>query len=97
MNSGPSSARLLVGAPGIAERLHKGDSVAVSGVCLTALEMGQDWFAADLTAETLARTTLGGLAAGSVVNLELPTSGGCPPGWPRGAGPRGRCRNAGGA
>jgi riboflavin synthase len=68
----------LVGAPGIAERLHKGDSVAVSGVCLTALEMGQDWFAADLAAETLARTTLGGLAAGSVVNLELPTPAGAP-------------------
>ena len=72
------AARLLVGAPGIAERLHKGDSVAVSGVCLTALEMGQDWFAADLAAETLARTTLGGLAAGSVVNLELPTPAGAP-------------------
>jgi len=72
------AARLVVGAPGIAERLHKGDSVAVSGVCLTALEMGQDWFAADLAAETLARTTLGGLAAGSVVNLELPTPAGAP-------------------
>jgi len=72
------AARLVVGAPGIAERLHKGDSVAVSGVCLTALEMGQDWFAADLAAETLARTTLGRLAAGSVVNLELPTPAGAP-------------------
>ena len=72
------AARLVVGAPGIAERLRKGDSVAVSGVCLTALEMGQDWFAADLAAETLARTTLGRLAPGSVVNLELPTPAGAP-------------------
>ena len=72
------AARLVVGAPGIAERLRRGDSVAVSGVCLTALDMGPDWFAADLAAETLARTTLGRLAAGSVVNLELPTPAGAP-------------------
>jgi riboflavin synthase len=75
---GGGAARLVVGAPGIAERLRKGDSVAVSGVCLTALEMGPDWFAADLAAETIARTTLSRLEAGSVVNLELPTPAGAP-------------------
>ena len=72
------AARLVVGAPEIAGRLRKGDSVAVSGVCLTALEMGPDWFAADLAAETIARTTLSRLQAGSVVNLELPTPAGAP-------------------
>jgi riboflavin synthase len=47
-------------------------------VCLTALEMGLDWFAADLAAETIARTTLSRLEAGSEVNLELPTPAGAP-------------------
>jgi len=80
---GAGAARLVVSAPGIAERLRKGDSVSVSGVCLTALEMGSDrldagWFAADLAAETIARTTLSRLEAGSVVNLELPTPAGAP-------------------
>jgi riboflavin synthase len=47
-----------------------GDSVAVSGVCLTLVEVA-DWrFAAELSGETLARTTLGALVAGSAVNLE---------------------------
>jgi riboflavin synthase len=75
---GAGAARLVVGAPNVAERLRKGDSVAVSGVCLTALEMGSDWFAADLAAETIARTTLSRLEEGSVVNLELPTPAGAP-------------------
>jgi riboflavin synthase len=76
--SGAGAARLVVEARGVAERLRKGDSVAVSGVCLTALEMGPGWFAADLAAETIARTTLSRLEAGSVVNLELPTPAGAP-------------------
>ena len=75
---GAGAARLVVEAPGIAERLRLGDSVGVSGVCLTALEIGPDWFAADLAAETIARTTLSGLEAGLVVNLELPTPAGAP-------------------
>src|SRR5579884_2674990 len=75
---GAGAARLVVEAPKIGARLRKGDSVAVSGVCLTALEMGENWFQADLAAETLARTTLRRLAAGSVVNLELPTPAGAP-------------------
>ncbi|HEY4382443.1 MAG TPA: riboflavin synthase [Acidobacteriaceae bacterium] len=75
---GQGAARLRVKAGGIAERLRLGDSVAVSGVCLTALEMGQDWFAADLAAETIARTTLSRLQSGSRVNLELPTPAGSP-------------------
>lgn len=76
--SGSGAARLVVQAAGIVERLRKGDSVSVSGVCLTALEMGTDWFAADLAAETIARTTLSRLHPGSMVNLELPTPAGAP-------------------
>ncbi|WP_376696421.1 riboflavin synthase [Wenzhouxiangella sp. EGI_FJ10305] len=47
-----------------------GDSVAVAGCCLTALEIDDRGFSADLSAETLERTSLGGLEAGSPVNLE---------------------------
>ena len=47
-----------------------GDSVAVSGVCLTLVDVAPGRFDAELSGETLARTTLGRLAAGSVVNLE---------------------------
>ena len=47
-----------------------GDSIAVNGACLTAVELGAGTFAADVSAETLRVTTLGSLAAGSPVNLE---------------------------
>ena len=70
--------RIVVSAPGFAERLRKGDSIAVSGTCLTALEIVPPIFYADLAAETLARTSLGQLKPGSVVNLELPTPAGTP-------------------
>jgi len=75
--------RLTVTAPGIAGRLHEGDSLAVSGVCLTALDIGPDslaegLFHADLAAETLAKTSLGSLRPGSVVNLEMPVEAGSP-------------------
>lgn len=51
-------------------RCALGDSIAVDGVCLTAIELGADWFAADVSVETLKLTTLGGLRSGSRVNLE---------------------------
>lgn len=70
--------RITVEAPGIAARMREGDSLAVSGVCLTALDVDPNYFHADLAAETLARTTLGGLSAGALVNLELPTAAGSP-------------------
>jgi riboflavin synthase len=70
--------RLTVEASGIAERLREGDSVAVSGVCLTALEPDREYFHADLSQETLDRTSLGALEPGSKVNLELPTAAGSP-------------------
>ena len=76
------AARLTTAAPGIVDRLRLGDSVAVCGVCLTALaldvESDPPRFAADLAAETIARTTLSRLKAGSLVNLELPTAAGSP-------------------
>src|ERR1700733_9391039 len=70
--------RLTLEAPGIAERLREGDSLAVSGVCLTALEPEAKYFHADLAQETLDRTSLGSLAPGAKVNLELPTAAGSP-------------------
>jgi len=70
--------RLTVAAPGIAGQLREGDSLAVSGVCLTALDVNPELFHADLAAETLAKTSLGSLEAGSLVNLELPTAAGSP-------------------
>lgn len=48
-----------------------GDSIAVSGVCLTAIELGANRFSADVSKETLSRTILGELKSGSRVNLEL--------------------------
>ena len=70
--------RLTVEAPGVAGRLREGDSLAVSGVCLTALDVEPTYFHADLAQETLDRTSLGALKAGAKVNLELPTAAGSP-------------------
>lgn len=70
--------RITVEAPGIAASLREGDSLAVSGVCLTALDPDPIYFHADLARETLDRTSLGKLAPGSKVNLELPTAAGRP-------------------
>jgi riboflavin synthase len=70
------SRRIAIAAPGLA--LRTGDSVAVSGVCLTALDIEPNRFHADLAAETVARTSLSLLTAGATVNLELPTPAGAP-------------------
>jgi len=70
--------RITVEAPGIANRLREGDSLAVSGVCLTALDVDPTYFHADLAQETLDRTSLGALKPGAKVNLELPTAAGSP-------------------
>jgi len=48
-----------------------GDSIAVNGVCLTAVGLGDGWFSADVSRETLSRTTLGDLKLGARANLEL--------------------------
>ncbi len=76
------ATRITVAAGALASRLRTGDSIAVNGTCLTALDIQTDAtppsFAADLAAETLARTTLGTLQPGTTVNLELPTPAGSP-------------------
>lgn len=64
--------RLRVAAPRLAKELKLGASIAVSGVCLTAVEIGPDWFGADLAAETVRRTSFARISEGAVVNLELP-------------------------
>jgi riboflavin synthase len=64
-------ARLAVRTPLTAE-LSPGDSVAVNGVCLTATRIEDGAFHADVMHETLRRSSLGDVAAGGTVNLELP-------------------------
>jgi riboflavin synthase len=63
-------ARLGVECALVAEGLEVGDSVAVNGACLTAVEVSPAGFAVDCVAETLRRTALGSLGVGSAVNLE---------------------------
>jgi riboflavin synthase len=70
--------RITVEAPGLASCLREGDSLGVSGVCLTALDVNPTLFHADLAQETLAKTSLGSLAPGALLNLELPTAAGSP-------------------
>ncbi len=63
--------RLTIAAPwSDTAAIPIGASIACSGCCLTAVAVGADWFAADVSAETLARTTLGTWRPGSRVNLE---------------------------
>src|SRR5580698_4369733 len=66
--------RLLVNCSTVLEDAHEGSSIAVNGVCLTALDLTADTFSADLAPETLARTNLGDLRIGSRVNLERPVT-----------------------
>ena len=64
------SIRFSVQAKSVLEGLAIGDSVAVSGICLTVVEMGPSHFTVDATPETLSRTTLENLERGRKVNLE---------------------------
>jgi riboflavin synthase len=75
--------RITIGAPhSLVNRLNTGDSVSVSGVCLTALDIEPHAFpprfSADLAVETISRTTLARLEPDATVNLELPTPAGSP-------------------
>jgi riboflavin synthase len=63
-------ARLAVRTP-LATELERGDSIAVNGVCLTAVDIDANGFEADVMEETLVRSSLGRLQAGDHVNLEL--------------------------
>lgn len=73
-----ADARLCIAAPGMAlDRVNSGDSIAVSGVCLTAMNVSDGAFWVDVSAATLSCTTLGESAVGKPVNLEqavTPTS-----------------------
>ena len=65
--------RLVIGHPWPAgTEIALGASIACSGCCLTAVELGEDWFAVDASGETLSKTTLGRWEVGSRVNLERP-------------------------
>lgn len=68
---------LTIGAKKVLEDVNIGDSIAVSGVCLTVTAAGSDWFTADVTPQTYRNTTLGDLRPGSPVNLEraMPADG----------------------
>jgi riboflavin synthase len=63
-------ARVVIEARTVTEGSREGDSIAVNGVCLTALDLRPDSFSADASRETLDRATLGKLRPGSAVNLE---------------------------
>jgi riboflavin synthase len=68
----PTGARLRVRCSAVLSDAKEGSSIAVNGVCLTALDIQSDSFAADLAPETLKRTNLGDLKPDSIVNLERP-------------------------
>lgn len=73
----PIGRSLTLDAPGVTEGLAVGSSVAVNGACLTAVAVEGSRFRVDVVVETLRRTNLGDLAAGSRVNVEraMPASG----------------------
>ena len=64
------NAHIVIGASLVTKDTIHGDSIAVNGVCLTALDIQRDSFAADVSRETLTRSTLGNLKPGTPVNLE---------------------------
>lgn len=64
--------RLVFEAVTVLGDARVGDSIAVDGCCLTVVELGDGWWAADAVAETLSRTTLGDLRPGDTVDLERP-------------------------
>jgi riboflavin synthase len=69
-----TGARLGISCTTVLSDLTEGASIAVNGVCLTAVAITTDSFAADLAPETLSRSTLGCLTAGARVNLERPVT-----------------------
>src|SRR5690348_2311137 len=66
----------LAAAPEIAKEMKQGDSIAVNGCCLTVVEHDKKHFSADLSGETLRRTSLGEKKPGDPVNLERPLTAG---------------------
>jgi riboflavin synthase len=66
--------RMLIECRKVLEDAQEGSSIAVNGVCLTAVDIQPDGFWCDLSPETVARTNLGALREGSLVNLERPAA-----------------------
>ncbi len=66
--------RLTVHAPLAVTDAAHGDSISVSGVCLTVVDQGEDWFTADVMKQTLDMSTLAAAAAGRTVNIERATA-----------------------
>lgn len=64
--------RITIKAPNSAKELKEGNSIAVSGVCLTALDIKSDTLCADLAKETWTRTSFSRITEGAEINLELP-------------------------
>lgn len=62
--------RITVRGPLAVSDAAHGDSIAVSGVCLTVIDQGEDWFTADVMRQTLDMTSLKGIAPGTAVNIE---------------------------
>jgi riboflavin synthase len=72
VTSNADGARVQIEATTVLEDATIGASIAVNGCCVTVVELGDGWWAADAVVETLRRTTLGELSAGDPVNLERP-------------------------
>ncbi len=70
VDQGGDAARLTVRGPLAVSDATHGASISVSGVCLTVIDAGQDWFTADVMSQTLRMSALGSLREGSPVNLE---------------------------
>jgi riboflavin synthase len=74
VEAGAAGARMRIGCRRVLEDAVEGASIAVNGVCLTALDLRPAQFSSDIAPETLRRSNLGDLRAGSRVNLERPLS-----------------------
>ena len=69
-----NAIRITIEGPTVLSDANLGDSICVNGVCLTVAEQNGDQFTADVMSETINRTTIGDLLAGSPVNLERPVT-----------------------
>jgi riboflavin synthase len=76
LEPGAAGARLQIQCRAVLDDLSSGSSIAVNGVCLTAVDLKSNSFSADLAPETLKRSNLGDLTSGAKVNLERPLSPG---------------------
>ena len=76
LDRSPEGGRLRIRVPGLAPHLAISGSIAVNGCCLTVIEKTAEWFAADLSGETLRRTAFGEMKPGARVNLERPLTAG---------------------